>query len=91
MNKGILVMDQPDCCYECPCYVPSCDIDFDFDEDVCGATQNVTYGNASPDWCPIKPAPQKIKYKSRQDISKEQFAVGWNACVDEICKGEWNE
>ena len=84
VNKGILLMDYPDSCDECPCFVPSCGIDFDLDQDMCGATDNITHGYSMPDWCPVQPMPQKIQHKSRQSLAQEQFEAGWNACVEKI-------
>ena len=83
MSKGIILVDMPDSCDEC----------FALGEiygKVCKAYDDhfISYGGNyypnKPDWCPIKPAPEKIKHPSRQSLSQECFADGWNACVDKI-------
>jgi hypothetical protein len=80
MTKGVIVVDAPDLCTECDlmCYDQYKDkfcFMVGFDEPI---------EDDKPDWCPIKPAPEKIQHPSRQSLSQECFADGWNACVDKI-------
>ena len=35
-----------------------------------------------PDWCPLKPAPKKIKVMYGDD--SQDYDEGYNACVEEI-------
>ena len=86
MSKGIIVVDMPANCAECD--IEQCDTDSrwcgkEF-KDIKECFENKT----KPDWCPIIPLPEKIQHKSRQSLLQEQFAEGWNAFIDEICKGE---
>ena len=44
-----------------------------------------------PDWCPLKPLPEKKEYIvpiDNVESQKDIIAVGWNACIDEITGGE---
>ena len=48
-----------------------------------------------PDWCPLKPMPQKLDEMSNIDSSLfcpnlkgDQFCIGWNACIEEIENGD---
>ena len=83
MTKGIIVVEIPNCCGECFA------LDDNGDYPVCLVTQEqrgYTFNirDQRMDKCPIKPLPEKIIYQSRQELSKEQFAEGWNACVEEM-------
>lgn len=80
MSKGIILVDVPECCDKCDlmCYDQYKDkfcFMVGFDEPI---------EDDKPDWCPIKPAPEKIQHKSRQGLLQEQVALGWNLCIDEI-------
>lgn len=85
MSKVILVMDMPESCIDCPLH-------FDDDPEFwCGATQKdlrtddiETY---KPDWCPLKPVPDKITDCDFTSLIQIGVKKGWNDCVDEILKG----
>lgn len=83
MTKGIILIDMPESCVEC---------DFCEGSSFCEyphINRLVTsYIRSRPDWCPIKPMPEKIIYKNRQGLLQEQLALGWNACIDDILGGE---
>ena len=80
MAKGIIVVEIPEICGGCPCFR-----DEDLDCAWCGATGEYVFGFSSMnEYCPIKPLPEKIQYVTRQAFSKEQFAAGWNACIEEM-------
>ena len=100
MSKAVLVMDMPSSCMECPvgqnesipletcirCPLGKC---------VFGAETETR-----PDWCPLKPMPEKKKerYGMTRQTSNEHWetygeetdsvAVGYNACIDELLKEE---
>lgn len=106
MDKVILVMNDPTCCVNCPLLrstrTPN--------TWVCGILHN--NGNADivfepvdidsdkkPDWCPLKPVPEKIDVPYFDDTikaeSKNAFEVGmymydrghyrgYNLCIDKI-------
>ncbi len=94
MSKAILVMDMPSSCSKCDfcleitenhhccqrvlgdnerCKRVDCDVEF--------------YQYEKPDWCPLKPVPEK-KDESDFDSDSDYFeALGYNACIDEILGG----
>ena len=82
MAKGIIVLDIPETCWDCIC----CETN-PFEE-YCLVVQRATQSiDSTPDWCPIKPMPERIEHKSRQGLLQEHMAVGWNACIDELMGG----
>ena len=90
MSKAILVMDMPKNCLECPlgknmsivietciqCPLGKCAIDAE--------TETI------PDWCPLKPMPQKMQVCGKypqEDKIVPSYKIGYNACIDEILGG----
>lgn len=78
MTKGIIVIDIPKNCAECPCYMETEMYGY-----WCGVTDEEIYNKNKRD-CPIKPMPEKIEFKNSQEMAKELIAEGWNACIDKI-------
>lgn len=92
MSKSVLVIDAPERCIDCEIgqnysniieTCVSCPI----------AGKSALDGEAEsiPDWCPLKPLPERKEYivpidniESQKDI----IAVGWNACINTITGGE---
>lgn len=84
MSKSVLVIDTPKKCDSCM-YVGTF---HDFCRINCRDIKDLS---ARPDWCPLKPLPEKKEYivpidniESQKDI----IAVGWNACINTITGGE---
>ena len=80
--KAILVMDMPSSCSKC---------DFCEHQDEgwlwCSRCKKTARAFDKPDWCPLKPAPQKQPTEMKtinDDINKLVFNEGYNACIDEI-------
>ena len=79
MAKGIIVVEIPEKCMDCPCY----------DEDVCYCdiadkrVKEAVNSGSKPDWCPIHPLPEKDKenYVRADSYWRKQ---GWNACLNMI-------
>ena len=87
--KAILLIDKPESCTGCMlgiynrkwfCLATNKDID-------------ITDRYNIPEWCQLKPMPQKIESGKIEDGTKtnipipvEHFAMGWNACIEEIEK-----
>lgn len=54
------------------------------------------YNSKKPDWCPLKDVPEKkpkVEYRGSgcfgiNEAMKNSFNLGFNACIDEILKGE---
>ena len=88
MTKGIIVVNIPEKCEECPCYVEGY-VNGSSYGDSCKFTgerlSNYTLSNhINEKHCPIKPMPEKIEYKTRVGILQEYEALGFNTCIDEI-------
>lgn len=88
MSKSVLVIDTPESCTECKIghdmsgYMEVCII--------CQIANKVTLNDEAesrPDWCPLKPLPEKKEYIVSIDnveSQKDIIAVGWNSCIDAI-------
>jgi len=73
MSKAILVIDMPDSCKNCMCYVLGAKANF------CERTRFAIFDNTTkPDWCPLKSVPDKV------DVFMDEWAYGYNACLKEI-------
>ena len=98
MSKAILVMDMPSSCIDCRfCREideginACCEImDEPNDNELCRMI-DVSYPQEKPDWCPLKPMPQKQdiygKYNSEyyaQGGKSASYKIGYNTCIDEI-------
>jgi hypothetical protein len=94
MNKAILVMDMPDSCKNCMCYVLGANNDF------CHVTKLVISDNTTKaNHCPLKPSPERIdipdfdhSIKAESDNAWDVGAYmysrgqlyGWNYCLNRI-------
>lgn len=103
MSKSVLIIDTPETCVDCQfCY--------ELDEGIeacCSITDDDTdkslmkeidcedgYCQGKPDWCPLKPLPEKREYIvpiDNVESQKDIIAVGWNACIDAITGGNAND
>ena len=94
MSKGIIVVDIPENCGDCAYF----QYDGQYDR-YCGANgedlMNIDWNSEKPDWCPIKPLPEKlpehepVAYKDNEDnwinrMKRLPEHCGWNACLDVI-------
>ena len=97
MSKSILVIDTPKTCVDCIfcqeyrtknreyayCYATNGDSENDMKLIDC----IYGYRQSKPDWCPLKPLPEKKEYivpNDNVESQKDIIAVGWNACLREI-------
>lgn len=99
MSKSVLVMETPENCSDCQfCYeldegVEACCSISDDDKDTSLMKKiDCEYGycQGKPDWCPLKPLPEKKEYvdpTSSAKAKKNIIAVGWNTCINTIVKG----
>ena len=87
-------MNTPKGCFACPFHMA------DFNFNLCLATRNDSIRTISkvshegfkklagrPEWCPLKPLPEKKEYIvpiDNVESQKDIIAVGWNACLREI-------
>lgn len=78
-DKALLVMDMPESCRECPLRSLA---------DDCRLTgRYVMYFSNwrnKPDWCPLKPVPEKKPVVLSDGGPVSAWGNGWNACIDEI-------
>lgn len=76
--KAILVLDEmPENCFKCKLQ----------DWANCRIVKGCHTGDTRPDWCPLKPMPEKMqvcgKYPQPDGIVPS-YKIGYNACIDEI-------
>lgn len=90
MSKAVLVIDMPKNCSECKIrfddeYSNWCPYD---NPEPNGVWKYVEKGT-KPDWCPLKPLPEKYDIKAEKDKPHDrdynwEFESGYNMCIDEI-------
>lgn len=92
MSKSVLVMETPERgCISCPIgqNYSNCRITRIY----CPIAEETAFNEeaeAIPDWCPLKPLPEKKLYTapvSNYELQKNLLAEGWNQCIDEITGG----
>lgn len=98
MSKSVLVIDTPENCYGCPfgteycgnieyegcCELADC---LDYDAILMTEEHYDCESKSRPDWCPLKPLPERKEYIvpiDNVESQKDIIAVGWNACIDKI-------
>lgn len=79
MSKSVLVIDTPENCGKCKF----------ISEFWCRAMdgRRVPNNDVPPDWCPLKPLPERKEYIvpiDNVESQKDIIAVGWNACINKI-------
>lgn len=78
MSKSVLVIDTPKYCALCVLrsgvHHPFCRVN----------NRDITDLSIKPDWCPLKPLPEKRDTKMTGADWNCGYNDGWNACVDEI-------
>lgn len=98
MSKSVLVIDTPKSCYNCPfgteyydiyIYKGNCELAEHLGKIMTLVTEEY-YGFESksrPDWCPLKPLPEKST--TENDMTDYQCGMvdGRNQCIDEITGG----
>lgn len=99
MSKSALVIDTSENCYDCPfgisyCgeleYEGLCELAYCLDYDVFLMTEEHydCESKSRPDWCPLKPLPEKST--TENDMADYQCGMvdGRNQYIDEIAGGE---
>lgn len=85
MSKSVLVINTPKYCALC---VLRSGVHHQF----CRVNnRDITDLSIRPDWCPLKPLPEKKEYIvpiDNVESQKDIIAVGWNACIDAITGGD---
>lgn len=87
MSKSLLVMKTPENCRSCM-YIGTfryfCRIN----------CKDIEDASVKPDWCPLKPLPDKMKLTGvygreyfQSNGKMPSYKIGWNDCIDEITGG----
>ena len=98
MSKSVLVMETPENCYVCPfgtayCsaleYEGLCELADCLDHDVILMTEEHydCESKSRPDWCPLKPMPEKSTIENDMTDYQCGMVDGRNQCIDEITGG----
>lgn len=98
MSKSVLVIDTPENCYGCPfgteyCgnleYEGCCELADCLDCDVILITEEHydCESKSRPDWCPLKPLPEKSTIENDMTDYQCGMVDGRNQCIDEITGG----
>ena len=77
MDKAILVFDMPEHCCNCPCFV-TWEVIPSIEEYTCNLKNISVDKYNKPDWCPLKPAPEKV------EVFMDDWADGYNACLEDV-------
>lgn len=82
MEKAIYTMNMPKSCTECrmcvggiSCYVNRTIALSSSDREKC-----------RPEWCPLKPLPEKKTVRPEDSTGAVAVKYGWNNCIDEILR-----
>lgn len=88
MSKSVLVIDTPKYCALCALRSgvlhPFCRVN----------NRDITDLSIRPDWCPLKPLPDKMKLAGlyngeylKAGGKLPSYKIGWNDCIDAITGG----
>ena len=87
MSKSVLVIDTPGSCMGCNFFI--CDGDTNMDS--CMARETARPVDLEkydkPEWCPLKPLPEKMTGVASTDHWKS-IKEGWNGCINKITGGD---
>lgn len=93
--EGIIVVDKKDACLDCQfCreiqegYEACCTLKIDEKDSELFKMIDADYCQEVPNWCPIKQLPEKKSMDLGQTVINAARNEGWNACIDEILKGD---
>lgn len=78
MSKSVLVLDTPKNCNSC---VLCCGRLYPFCK--MNVFRDIEDSDTVPDWCPLKPLPEKITRVAVTD-HWNSIKAGWNNCIDAI-------
>lgn len=82
MSKGILVMDIPNTCGECPIGHE----DSLWQSVYCPITLSDARSKKRSEKCPLREVEKRI-FNNLLDEYSDGYDDGWNDCIDEILKG----
>lgn len=86
MSKSVLVIDTPEDCYSCYLHMVSRGLHF------CKAkSKRIKDICTKPDWCPLKPLPEKSTIENDMTDYQCGMVDGRNQCIDEITGGNYDD
>lgn len=80
MGKSVLVIDTPENCAKCPCFLETA-------TDCCGVNGKDIESHNKPDWCPLQDMPEERDSDEYLDDDAEPYCNGWNDCLSKILNG----
>ena len=92
MSKAVLVMDIPESCDMCDFVDNNQPPIYGVDKMYCGFPgigEDVSdYIACRPDWCPLRPVPDKKEKYSLMGDNSAGYVDGWNDCIDALGGGD---
>ena len=85
MDKAILILDMPKSCYDCNCSKRD---NGNFCSIADRSVLQCKIYKFIPEWCPLKPLPEKKTVRPEDSTGAVAVKYGWNNCIDEILKEE---
>lgn len=86
MSKAVLVMDMPESCEKCRFH-----LNYPKVKHYCYIKQEA-FEEEKPKWCPLRELPEKkerlVATNDYDGGYSHGFTHGYNACIDELLKGE---
>lgn len=85
MQKSVFAIETPERCEDCPCIGISAGCHVGYCK-LAGKINSDYHVKIIPDWCPLKPLPEKNT--AENDMTDYQCGMvdGWNACLREIAE-----
>lgn len=81
MSKAIFVMEMPQRCELCPLLSAG---RYCKGKEALNVVVDSYLDKKKPDWCPLKPMPEKDKKSYFPDEYSDGHKDGYNACIDKI-------
>ena len=89
MSRAVLVIDMPDSCMSCKIgRNSSCILEQSAYCPVTGQATIEEECESRPEWCPIRPMPEKENNDNLMDEYQDGYDDGWNSCIDAIGGGD---
>lgn len=82
MSKSVLVIDTPENCRSC--YLQGFMLNLQYCR---GKLKDIKDTSVKPDWCPLKPLPEKNTTENNMTDYQCGMVDGRNQCIDEIIGG----
>lgn len=97
MSKSVFTIQTPERCEDCPCIGISAGCHVGYCK-LAGKINSDYHVKIIPDWCPLKPLPEKMKVTGIYNYAyleaggkPPSYKIGWNDCIDEITGGNYDD